>query len=699
MADLNSNERKTRTPTIEDQVEEGSFVSNSGLECQNDPKIASTQKTKKIHFADGPAEQKTRKLPIERKKSNSKMIQFTESISAINSMAASVVVIRAKNAFLRSLNREPITQKDIQNEGEKEWKLIEATYQPVLRWKDKDFTDLNEGMTKPHHDIQKTSGGPPPPPPPPPIISLNEQVPLPPPPPPSNMLSSSPTPSTPIKSDGSPSNLLFKDQQSRIGLLTKKYEDLGKKSEKHLKLQKIHWTPIRKAQPNTIWSTLPVSQIDKDKLSTLFQVKEKKMTLTDPQNKTKELSVLDKKRSNQINIGITNLPSLDSLKTIILKMDDNSMSRDGVEKLQTLLGTTEEILMIKEAQKSNPGMALGSAEKFLLMLHSISGLECRLKLWAFKLDFEVMEEDIVHPLQCLKDGIDTIQSSSAFSLLMSHILATGNILNRSECEGFQLEYLAKLKDVKDTDTKKTLLHHIVKNILDNEFDLKDLAEELGKYSVVSKTNFDEVLMNLESMQEECKRSIGYLRLAARYHPETHQLVHDFLIGATKRILNMKKINSLVLEKHAEFLAWLGIPSHLEQEYNPMKVAIILVNFARDVNTTKTQLEADRKRHGKKTETDILGCSESQSKKNIKAKFELNVCEKKIRDDSPTTENTAECLEKFLASTDLGNKKGKQKSISRRSSTGLGTPKRHSAIIRRPSSAAEYRFSRTISGID
>ena len=127
-------------------------------------------------------------------------------------------------------------------------------------------------------------------------------------------------------------------------------------------------------------------------------------------------------------------------------------------------------------------------------------------------------------------------------------------------------------DVKDTDTKKTLLHHVVRNILDSGAELKDLAQEFVDFRIVSRTNFEEVLTNLGSMEKECKRSIGHLKLAARYDPDTHQLVHDFLIGATERILTMKRIFTLVLQKHAAFLDWLGIRNHLHNDYNPIKVA-------------------------------------------------------------------------------------------------------------------------------
>ena len=82
------------------------------------------------------------KSKIQRKKSNSKMIQSTESISAINSMSATVGLIRAKNAFLRKLSKDIISQEDIQREGEKEWRIIEESYKPILKWNDVDFTDL-----------------------------------------------------------------------------------------------------------------------------------------------------------------------------------------------------------------------------------------------------------------------------------------------------------------------------------------------------------------------------------------------------------------------------------------------------------------------------------------------------------------------------------------------------------------------------
>merc|ERR1719400_1654966 len=103
-------------------------------------------------------------------------------------------------------------------------------------------------------------------------------------------------------------------------------------------------------------------------------------------SKPRELLVLDTNRSNQINIGIKNLPS--------------------ISKLQSLMPSEEEVESIKEAQKENDDdIPLGTAEQFLLLMDCITGLECRLKLWAFKVDFKAMEKDICEPLKAVKNGM------------------------------------------------------------------------------------------------------------------------------------------------------------------------------------------------------------------------------------------------------------------------------------------------------
>ncbi len=45
----------------------------------------------------------------------------------------------------------------------------------------------------------------------------------------------------------------------------------------------------------------------------------------------KEITVLDTKRSNAINIGLTVLPTARTIKAAILKMDSSVINKEGIE--------------------------------------------------------------------------------------------------------------------------------------------------------------------------------------------------------------------------------------------------------------------------------------------------------------------------------------------------------------------------------
>ena len=67
-----------------------------------------------------------------------------------------------------------------------------------------------------------------------------------------------------------------------------------------------------------------------------------------------------------MNIAMTNLPSVEKIKTIIDDMNDEEITRDAIEKLILLQPKEEEIGQIKQAQAQHPDTPLGSAESFLL---------------------------------------------------------------------------------------------------------------------------------------------------------------------------------------------------------------------------------------------------------------------------------------------------------------------------------------------
>ena len=112
--------------------------------------------------------------------------------------------------------------------------------------------------------------------------------------------------------------------------------------------------------------------------------------------------------------------------------------REGVEKLLTMLPTDEETNRINEAQEAQPDIPLGTAEQFLQTLSTISCLEARLRLWSFKMEFEVIEKEVCEPLMDLKIGLAALQQNTTFKTILNVLLTFGNFLNSSACKGINI---------------------------------------------------------------------------------------------------------------------------------------------------------------------------------------------------------------------------------------------------------------------
>ena len=280
-----------------------------------------------------------------------------------------------------------------------------------------------------------------------------------------------------------------------------------------------------------------------------------------------------------------------------MKMDSSIINKEGIEKLLTMLPTEEEVSKIEEAQELNPELPLGTAEQFLITLSSISGLEARLRLWAFKMDFEVLEKEICEPLGDLKQGLESLHKNPTFKTILNVTLTIGNFLNGSSSKGFQIDYLAKVPEVKDTVHKHSLLYHLTFWVLESLPTASDLYSEIGAITRASRTDFEEVSTTLARMQEECKNSWDYLRIIAKYDTDPGETescmknkTSEFLTDAAERIIIMEKIYKRIMKRFHNFLHWLGIPKHLTSDYKVHQVCKIISEFSLEFRTTRERVQ-------------------------------------------------------------------------------------------------------------
>ncbi|XP_025263116.1 uncharacterized protein LOC105251013 isoform X4 [Camponotus floridanus] len=524
-----------------------------------------------------------------------------EKVSRIGDMSG--LISKAKEGLAKSKSKAdvlksptgdnlPKLQETKKSENELHWEELVKKLKRPLALCDLDFTDLNSDDEIDVLGSANVTNGVPPPPPPmaPPAGDI-----LAPPPPPLNARLPPPLPQGPplpfgvnLKISRPPANEAPKSLPSL----------LAKKSKKTVKL---FWKEVRD-DPNIlarldkhkmIWDELSPVAVDTQKLEHLFESRAKDLITKKQQemNKNKEIIVLNHKRSNAINIGMTKLPPPRSIKTAILKMDATIMNREGIEKLLTMLPTKEEKSRIQEAQAANPDLPLGSAEQFLLTLTSISELPARLKLWAFKLDFENSEKEIADPLMDLKQGMETLRVNKTFRGILSTLLSIGIFLNGNEVKGFQLEYLVKVPEVKDTVHKHSLLHHLCHMVMEKFPDSTDLYSEIGAVTRASKIDFDELAANIAKLESECKASWDHLKLIAKHDGSTMMKVKmsDFLADCAERIIVLNIVHRRIINRFRKFILWLGIPLHRIQDTKPNEFCRIVSEFALEYRTTRERV--------------------------------------------------------------------------------------------------------------
>ncbi|NXA29305.1 FHOD1 protein, partial [Ibidorhyncha struthersii] len=539
---------------------------------------------------------------------------------------------------MSNIDAETHTQKlentgmmPIKKDVELTWERLEAS--PVqLKIKDLDFTDLGEEEdfdildTGPMTNgsflppgIEATSAGtlmvpppppavpgcPPPPPPPPAVPGCPPPPPPPPavpgcpppPPPPPAVPGCPPPPPPPPAVPGCPLPPGLPSPSATDGPSQAKKKRTVKLFWKELKQLDGTVGPGRFGQA-TLWASLQNVEVNVAKLEHLFESRSKEApTSKKAIDGKKVVVVLDPKRSNAINIGLTVLPPVHIIKTAVLNFDEFAVNKEGIEKILTMVPTEEEKQKIQEAQLANPDVPLGSAEQFLLALSSISDLTARLQLWAFKLDYESLEQEIAEPLFDLKVGMEQLARNHTFKCILATLLAMGNFLNGSQSRGFELSYLEKVSEVKDTVHRQSLLHHLCQMVVEKFPETTDLYSEIASITRCAKVDFDELANSLVQLERRCRASWDNLKVIAKHEtkPVLKSKLTDFLKDSTQRIVVLKVVHRRILNRFHSFLLYLGYPVSAVRDVKVTPICKLLREFALEYRTCRERVLQQQKK--------------------------------------------------------------------------------------------------------
>lgn len=287
-----------------------------------------------------------------------------------------------------------------------------------------------------------------------------------------------------------------------------------------------------KVEEEELWKKIDETNLDNlDEFTELFsrQGIVPKVKTADPVvKKAKTIKVLDSKRSQNVGIFVRSVHvDFSEIEHAIYHCDTSVVSLETLQHIMEIRATNEELINIKDAiamhEKSDAEHppALDAPENFLMRISQISCSAERICCIVFQEEFDEQCTMVSRKLATLKSICEFLIDDDGLKEIFSIILTLGNFMNggnrqRGQADGFGLEILGKLKDVKSRDPKITLLHFIVRTYIErcrkNGIAIIDLVAPVPNPSDVEKMlsiDFDECRLQLKMLMtkvEECRKT-------------------------------------------------------------------------------------------------------------------------------------------------------------------------------------------------
>ncbi|KAL0964500.1 hypothetical protein UPYG_G00324700 [Umbra pygmaea] len=328
-------------------------------------------------------------------------------------------------------------------------------------------------------------------------------------------------------------------------------------------MKPLYWTRI---QLNTkkdaiaclVWEKIEEPSVDCEEFVELFSkgaVKVKKKPISDTiiKSKTKQaVKLLNNKRSQNVGILMSSIHlDMKDIQHAILNMDntvvdletlqslyDNRAQRDEMEKIEA---------HIQSSKDKDDAKPLDKPEQFLFQLSQIPNFSERVFCILFQSTFVECMSSILRKVEILHRVCMTLKCGQTVMQVLGLVLAFGNYMNggnrsRGQADGFALDILPKLKDVRSSDNSQSLLSYIV------AYYLKHFDEDAGKETCVyplpepqdlfqaSQMKFEDFQRDLRKLRKDLNACSAETEKVCRVSSEEHlqpfkEKMEEFLIQA------------------------------------------------------------------------------------------------------------------------------------------------------------------------
>ncbi|XP_043930090.1 formin-1 [Protopterus annectens] len=498
-------------------------------------------------------------------------------------------------------------------------------------------------------------GIPPPPPPPPPLpggsapppppgMGIPPPPPLPgigPPPPPPPFPGSGPAPPLP------PPGLGFTFGSSFYS----SHPPRKPAVEPGCPMRPLYWTRIQiksgSKEANTLWDSLEEPNIhDVEEFEDLFSkpnIQQKKKPLSETyEKKTKAkkiIKLLDGKRSQAVGILISSLHlEMKDIQQAILNMDNSTVDLETLEALFENRAQTEELEKINshfQTSKEDEVKLLDKPEQFLYELSQIPDFAERTHCIIFQSLFSESLSSLDRKVDIIMRLSKNLFNSKSVKDVLGLILAFGNYMNggnrtRGQADGFALEILPKLKDVKSRDNRISLVDYVVRCYL-RYYDKEPGTEnsifpvpEPQEILLASQVKFDDLTKDLRKLTNDVEACEKKAASVCRQSPEEYlQPFKDKMEAFIKKAKEELKTEKTSLENAQksfdESVEYFGIkPKPGEKDITPNYFFMLWYEFCSDFKSVWKQesktISKERLKEAQETVNKITADKKVETKK-------------------------------------------------------------------------------------
>ncbi|XP_055741840.1 uncharacterized protein LOC129825677 [Salvelinus fontinalis] len=289
-------------------------------------------------------------------------------------------------------------------------------------------------------------------------------------------------------------------------------------------MKPLYWTRIQTQDNNkdTLWNSLEepdiINTTEFEDLFSKTTIQTKRKPLAEAYEKKakakKIMKLLDGKRSQAVGILISSLHlEMKDIQQAVLNVDNSVVDVETIQALYENRAQPDELERIKRHYQTSEEEVklLDKPEQFLLELSQIPDFPDRASCIIFQTAFIDAIASIQQKLDNVSRVCKDVMDTSSVREVMGLILALGNHMNggnttRGQADGFGLEILPKLKDVKSRDNRISLVDYVT------SYYLRNLDENAGtERSVFPLPEPQDVFLAAQVKFEDITKDLRQLR--------------------------------------------------------------------------------------------------------------------------------------------------------------------------------------------